>query len=134
MLDQELVVELRGGGEGAVQFSFPLDDLNTDGRALARRFDHERQLQPRMFSNVNDLPIRRAHAVSAEFFLGGNFVESDLALGNAFARVSDSAVFQNLLQLSVLAEGAVDDVEGNLDVVRQCEVGIADIDLCDIRS
>ena len=77
---------------------------------------------------MDDFPGRRRHTVSGEFLFRGNFVESEAALGDAFPGVGDAAIFENLLHLTVFAEGAVQGDECQLNVVRQGEVGILDVD------
>ena len=69
---------------------------------------------------------------AGEFLFRGNFVESQAALCDSFAGVRDAAIFENLLQLTVFAESAVNGDESDLGVVRQDEVGILDVNFRDV--
>jgi hypothetical protein len=71
--------------------------------------------------------------VLSEFLLRKKFVESLSAPGHALAGVGNAALLENLLQLAVFAEGAMDCDEGDLGVVRQGKIRAPHIhfrDLC----
>ena len=86
-----------------------------------------------MLAAADDFPGRGGNAVLGEFFLRLDFVESEAAAFHVFAGVGHAAVFEDLLQLAVLAEGAVHGDEGQIDVVRQNKVGVLHIDFGDFR-
>ena len=53
---------------------------------------------------------------------------------DSFARVSDAALFQNLLDLAVFAKGSVQRDECKLDIARQLKRRIPHIDIDDVRA
>ena len=61
-------------------------------------------------------------------------IERDPTLVDAIAGIGNTAVFQNLLDLTVLAEGPVNGEEDEVDILRELEILIPDIDLENFRA
>ena len=84
--------------------------------------------------NLQRLPLRRVHTVLAEFFFGANLVEGQPTCFNAVTGVGDAAIFENFLHLTVFAEGPVQRDEGKIDILRELEIFILDIDIHDLGA
>jgi hypothetical protein len=82
----------------------------------------------------NGFPLRSPHTVLAKFLLRSDFVESQLTPLDSFARVSDAALFQNLLDLTVFAKGSVQRDECELDIAWQLKLRIPHIDVDNVRA
>ena len=132
--DQKLVVVLGGFAQGRGELSFFLHDIDADSRSLAWRLDHAGERKCGLLADPDDFPMRRGHAVLSEHFFREGFVESEATLVDAFAGVRNAAILENLLQLSVFAEGAVDGEKRQFGVVRQNEVGILGVDFGNVRA
>src|SRR5207245_9773706 len=82
-----------------------------------------------MLTRLHYLPIRRRYIVFAKFLLREDFVESNPALFYSITGVSDTAIFENFLQLAILAEGSVNRKKREVDIVGQFEILIPHIHL-----
>src|SRR5437660_11874425 len=69
----------------------------------------------------NRFPFWSANSVITEFFLRSDFIEGASALLNSLARVRNTASFQNLLNLAVLAKSSVQRNECQIHIWRQLE-------------
>src|SRR5204862_7579842 len=94
---------------------------------LPRWVDHDWHRNRRIFVRLQYLPIRRRYIVVAKFLLPEDFVEINLALFYSFTGVSDTAIFENFLQLAILAEGSVNRKKREVDIVGQFEIFIPHI-------
>src|SRR5438067_13743973 len=121
-LDEHFLIVFRDIGHRGVHLAFVLDDIDADGRTLARRLDHERNWNRRALAQRDDLPIRRRYAFAPKRVFRTNLVEGQLAFRDAFARVGDAALFEDSLHLAVFAKRSVNGEEGEFDVRGQFEV------------
>ena len=87
-----------------------------------------------MLIRVNCFPRRCAHTVLLKLFFRSDFIEGQLASFNSFARVSDAAFFQKLLELSVLAKSSVQRNECEIDISGELEILVSNIDINDIYA
>src|SRR5881394_2998960 len=113
---------------------FRFDNDNAHGGTLARRLDHEGQRERRALARLNHFPLRCRHSEFTEFSFRPNFIESKLAFFHTVASVGNPARLENSLQLAVLAKGSVNRDEGKIDVVRQIEMLVTNIDLDDFAA
>jgi len=72
--------------------------------------------------------------VLLKFFFRPDFVEGQPASLNSFARVSDAAFFEKLLDLSVLAESSVQRYECEIDNFGELEILISHIDFGNVHA
>ena len=86
-----------------------------DAGTLRVRLDEERQRQRDFLRAPHELPLRRGHAGPAETFLGLLLVEGDAADRGVLAGEGDAARREQFLDLAILAEGAVQGEEGEID-------------------
>ena len=68
---------------------------------------------------------------ASKLFFRENLVEGDSASFRIFPSVGNAAVLQDFLDLPVFAECSVERDEGEIDIVRQFEVGIVNVDFRD---
>src|SRR5262249_49507285 len=111
-----------------------LNNIDANRRALSWRLHYQGKRKSRSLIRTDDLPARSRNAGSFEFFLRFDFIEGNLALIYTISGVGNTAIFQNLLDLAVFAEGPMNGEEGDVDVRRELEIFIANIDLEDFRS
>src|SRR5438105_4429321 len=112
-----------------IVFTLVLHDNNAYGRALPRRLHHDWQRNRRILTRLHHFPIRSRHIVFAKFLFREDFVESDAALFYPITGVSDTAIFENFLQLAILAESSVNGKKCEVDIVGQFEIFILHINI-----
>jgi len=131
LLDENLLVLPEAVGERGVDAGRVANDVNAHARSLARRFHHEWQRQRGARAGADDFPIGGRHSGGFEAFLALDFVKREAAPNPALARVGDPARVEDRLELAVLAEGAVDDVEGEVRAGGEIEGRVAHVEALD---
>ena len=77
------------------------------------------------------MPSSSGNAFLIESRFTENLVECKKAAPNPLTGIGHAALLQNLLDLAILAEGAVDHVVGEIHAGRERKAGVPHIDLFD---
>jgi len=136
-LDEEILGMLRCLGNRGLGFGVGFHDLNADRGAFARRLHHEGCGKGRQLGAVcavDDLGARGGDVGGEESPFREALVEGGAGGGGARAGVGDAFRVEDFLELSVLAEGAVDDVEAEAGAFGEVDVGAGDIDRDGIQA
>ncbi len=127
-LDQQRVVILRGAADGGSDLRLLLYYIDADGRTLARGLHHVRQRQPRQGVGENDFEGRGRDAALDEPLFRLDLVERGPAPLDPLPCVRDALFIEDRLQIAILAKGAMDDVEGDVDRLGNGEFRRGDVD------
>src|SRR6266487_3237284 len=124
---QQFSVVFRRFHQGGIELTLLLHDNNAYGRALPRRLHHDWQRNRRVLTRLHHFPIRSRYIVFAKFLFREDFVESDAALFYPIPGVSDTAIFENFLQLAILPESSVNRKKREVDIGGKFEIFIPHI-------
>jgi N-acyl-D-amino-acid deacylase len=136
VFDQGVIAKLFRIFNGGVEFGLRVADVHSHAGTFTRWFDDEWQGDYERLAAIKRIGLRERsrHTGGDETLLAQQLVERDAAAGHARTGVADAALFQDGLNLAVLAKGAVDQVHGDEYVPRHFEVRAGDIHFDDDGS
>src|SRR6476620_10184913 len=133
LFDEHLRAELKAVLKSGRQLRRVPDDVHANTRTLTRGLDYERKIQPGRLAGADHLPSTGGNPLFVESRLAEDLVESEMTAANPLTGVGHSPLLQDFLDLSVLAEGPVDHVIGEIHPRRKLQGTVPHIDLVDLR-
>src|ERR1051325_1155650 len=127
-LNQQFCIKCGCISERPLEFVAFLHYVDSNRRSLPRRFYNNRQVESWATPWVYNFPLRRLDVLLAKFLLRSDLVEGEFAFLYTVTGVGHTALLQNCLDLTILAERAVQGDKREVNTIRQIKIFIPHID------